>query len=439
MPEYALWSLFISLIISATALSRAGMGLYRFLPAGNSTKWVVANQEYTPEMQDSNSNTRRPMGKRLPNIIPNRPFWHYARIISMRNAYNLLPLRHRDPVHHSNERCGTRMSLQLHILWIIGLALYFMLPVLSGLCAADPGLTVKGEHISIMEKTMTEKSIDNPWFIGRFHFVLPSTLVLSGRSQSIYRVTIKTVPIPPSGPQIIWADRLTQIRSLGLPPDETDAVVRSFELQPGMPAVWYRNSRQFAQLRMLEAMKPEVDHVLLMARATDAGKEYLVETLLKNVVNAYETGHARGFCVEHGSIAGEPGENEQARASFDHPSLPSFEITFYTHTVREPSRMNPLSEIDDLQAQSAREGVQLKVLKDEPRSAAGLSGRENITSLAEPGAAPFVRFTWHFPGVPLRSDQPEILLEASARLVDQAELRAVWEALLGSLRQVPMK
>ena len=185
-------------------------------------------------------------------------------------------------------------------------------------------------------------------------------------------------------------------------------------------------------------MKPLADHVLLMARSTDAGKENLVETLLQKVAGAYVTGHTRGFCVEHGAITGETGENEQAGVSFAHRSLPDFEITFDTHTVREPSRMHPLSEIDDFKAQFEPEGVRLKVLKDESRIVAGLNGRESIVSLAEPGTSPLMRFSWHFPGAPLRSDQPEILIKANARQVDQTELRAVWGKFLESLRQVPI-
>jgi hypothetical protein len=59
------------------------------------------------------------------------------------------------------------------------------------------------------------------------------------------------------------------------------------------------------------------------------------------------------------------------------------------------------------------------VLRDEPRTAAGLNGREGLVSLSVPGERSIIRFTWHFSGVPGNSFAPEILLTVSANLAHQ--------------------
>jgi hypothetical protein len=191
-------------------------------------------------------------------------------------------------------------------------------------------------------------------------------------------------------------------------------------------------------LRILEAMKPETGYVLLLAYRTDAGKEALVENLMKIVVNAYRPALTQGFCVEYGSITSVPGENEQSRAAFAHRTLPDFELSFDTHTVREPARLHPLSEVPDLAREFAGEGIQLQVLKDEARIVVGLHGREGRVMLRDPSRGSFLHYTWHFPGAPGHSDQPEITLKATARQQHQDELQIVWESWLQSLQPVPM-
>jgi hypothetical protein len=49
-----------------------------------------------------------------------------------------------------------------------------------------------------------------------------------------------------------------------------------------------------------------------------------------------------------------------------------------------------------------------------------------------------VRFTWHFGGVAQHNDLPEILIDAFAPAEHQETLKTVWEAMLHSVRRIPL-
>lgn len=273
--------------------------------------------------------------------------------------------------------------------------------------------------------------------VGRFQFTVPDVLAVAGRSQSIYRVEVGTVSLPAGGVEALWHELLTRIRALNPPAGTRGPVVRTFELQPGVSAVWYFVNSDDSELRELEALKPEAEHAVVASRGGMAGQEAGVETLVKNVLDAYAPSVAQGFCVGRGAITSEPGLNEHALIAFEHRELPDFELTFGTQTVSEPDTRS-YSNLDEEQQVVAALGGRMSALRDGARVVAGLDGKEIWITVVPRDEAPFVRFTWHFAGVPEDSLRPSINIKGSTTTNRQAELEAVWETLLQSLRAVPL-
>ena len=259
---------------------------------------------------------------------------------------------------------------------------------------------------------------------------------MAGRSQSIYRVDVNTVALPAGGLEEVRREQFARIGALRPPAGVANPVRSSFELQPGVSAVWYYASPDDNEQYCLEAIKPSGGHVVVASRGGMAGDEDGVETLVKNVLDAYVPGAARGFCVGEGAVTSELGVNEQVRVALVHRTADEFAITFDTRTVNEPDTY-PFSTLDEEQLAVAAHGGTLKVLRDGPRVAASLEGKETWVSVAAPGTPPFVRFTWHFPGVGGDSTRPAVTIVGNALEENRAELEEVWELLLGSLRAFP--
>jgi hypothetical protein len=272
--------------------------------------------------------------------------------------------------------------------------------------------------------------------IGRFQLTVPETLRVTGRSQSIYSVDIRTMPLPPDGVQALWQDRLSHLQSLSPPPGEKSAIIRRFELQPGIPGIWYFGTSYATDVRNLEAIRPLADHAVLVTLDGEAGRETVVETLVRNVLNAYVPSQSQGFCVGNGSITSEPGTNEHAGIGFEHKILHGVEISFDTQTVKVPDTRTFSNLYEEKEIVNAN-GGKLAVLLDHQRSVAGLEGKEMRISVTSPNETPSVRFTWHFTGVPADSSKPMINIKAVAPSAEQKSLETIWEGVLQSVRPTP--
>jgi type VI secretion system (T6SS) Tli4-like immunity protein len=283
---------------------------------------------------------------------------------------------------------------------------------------------------------MTGESKENAQCIGRFYLTVPDVLIVAGRSQSIYRVDVDTVPIPSGGLQALWDATVVKFRPLPAPQDSDSSDRATFTLQPGVRAIWYIANPSSPQIRTLKGIKPVANHAVIAARSGETGKEQNVETLVRNVLDAYQPVTTQGFCVGFGSINSEPGVNEQTLISFDHKKIHDFDIRFETRTVSKPDTQT-YSDVDEEKELTASAGGKLNVLRDHSRSVAGLEGKEIAISASAPGEPASLRFTWHFPGVPQSSSKPMINIVGSAPVSQQPELEKIWDALLKSIQTVP--
>ncbi len=263
---------------------------------------------------------------------------------------------------------------------------------------------------------------------GRFSFLAPETMNATGRSQSMYLTSVTTIPIPTEGVDAYWKGRLAQIGTLR---------PRVFAPQPDVKSAWSARNSTFPNILTLEMVKPVSGGLIVIESEADSGKEEVAETLAKDIVDSWVAAGDRGFCIGNGAITLEPSQNEQARLALVDSSAPGVEIRFETRTVREPD-MKTYSDVDEEKAVASGSGGTLDVLRDQRRSAAGLSGKEIWISLAVPGDKPGLRFTWHYPGAGASSTQPSINIVGSAPLEQKARLEAIWEEVLTSLRAVPL-
>ena len=273
--------------------------------------------------------------------------------------------------------------------------------------------------------------------IGRFQFDLPPGFRESGRSQSIYRTNVSTIPLAPSDASAYWMQRLSEIRAQRAPAGVSEVIVRSFQLLPEVPAVWYHRNSEVANLFTLEAMKPFNNHALLVSRGLEGPDQASVEKLLKILIKAYAPDAQKGFCVGFGTLVSEPGVNEQVQLALIDASRPNLEISLETHTVREPEAVDPLEDIEQDKRRFAAEDGSLKVLRHESRTAAALRGMESWLSIGTADKRETLRFSWSYPGTPGNAGAPAIMLVATAEVAYRAQLVAAWEEMTKTLRPVP--
>jgi hypothetical protein len=284
--------------------------------------------------------------------------------------------------------------------------------------------------------------------VGRFQFTLPDGFAAAGRSQSIYSVDVRTVPIPPSGPDEIWKQEMIRIRGLAAPEGVDTTVLSTPRLGPTVSAVWYHPNPARKELLALDAAKPFRDHVLQLSRGADLrgmtnrpteqrDAQATVERLVGNVIGAYVPQTNRGFCIGFGAITSKPSRSEQSLISFAHRSLPDIGIRFQTRTVATPDATT-YSDLHEEARFAGVTGSQLTVLSEGNRLVAGFSGKEIRILVTPRGGPAFVRFTWHFGGGPFKGDAPAIDILGSSPAQHRALLESAWDTLLQSMRGIPL-
>lgn len=290
----------------------------------------------------------------------------------------------------------------------------------------------------VSSRAGTDMSNDPPreHRIGRFQFTLGSTLLPRGRYQSIYGVEVSTVAAAPGQATLLWAERLAALRSGPKPPGAAERILRGFELLPAVPAVLYHETPDNPGLVTLLAGKPFGDHLLLVARSADVAAAANLEKLVRGVVLGYRPAGQQGFDVGFGTLTSEPGVNEEARLTLTHAALPEFDIRFDSHNVREPERADPLQDFEQ-DRQRLAGGVALSLLRNQPRRAAGLEGREGWVQFAYKTGENSLRLSWSYPGVAGQATTPAIMIVATARQQDRPALAAAWDMMLGSMRPIP--
>jgi hypothetical protein len=296
----------------------------------------------------------------------------------------------------------------------------------------DPGCSkpdAGAAPITRQSKAGKSESTMNRQCIGRFQFDLPERLAISGRSQTLYGGALVTAPMPAGGAEEAWSAEVAAIRARG-----DNSMRRTFDLTPGVHAVWYGNNPRMPSSLVLEVLKPADDHYLKFTRASPAGKESPAEKLASNIVASYmphETGS--GFCIGIGSLSLDPASRESVSITMKDGQV---ETSIDTITVDQPDGGG--SALEEAQQFAKGYGGSLKVLRNGGRAAGGVEGNELRISLSIPGKPDLLRFNWRFEGVGHDAARPQIAIDGSAPASQSGELESAWETLLSSLAPIPL-
>ena len=274
-------------------------------------------------------------------------------------------------------------------------------------------------------------------FIGRFALRLPPDIRIKGRSQSIFRVWVKSKRIPAGSFESLWEqNRLGEIRVQPKPANVPDRIVRSYQLSRDSRAALYYNDPKDPESRQLEVFRETGGVVVMAMRAGLGGQERDMESLVAHVVDSFAPQSRIGFCLEDGAIVCETAANESSQSMFEHVRLQNIEISLNTTTVRNPRTLDDISVAHELQM--ALGASTAKVMNSERRITAGLEGLEERIQLLIDGEAPAIRFSWKYPGDSLVSTRPQITFQAMCHESDAPVFVPEWEKMLASLRQVPV-
>lgn len=278
---------------------------------------------------------------------------------------------------------------------------------------------------------MSDRVSDESQCVGRFRFHPPAGFRVAARFQSIYRTEVRTLDVDAAQGRDYWSKRLGEIRSGANTPLQTNAF-RTLDLAPDVRGVWYLGSPTYPDVRTVEVMRQLTDHVLLLKREADAGKEEVAQNLLREILGGYAPGSERGFCIGRGSITLQPSQNEESRLILSSTTVKDLELKIETRTAGAPDTTT-FADVDEETQVAKAGGGQLTVLRNDARKAAGLAGKELWIQVVVPRESSLARFTWHFAGQPGTSEHPVIDIIGTARVEDRAALEHAWESVLGSL------
>lgn len=263
---------------------------------------------------------------------------------------------------------------------------------------------------------------------GRFRLSTPDGMRVTSRGQSIYGVEVKTFSTKDDPAEAQWARR---VDSLGA------AVQSKLAFDGGGRGIWVRPNPAIPSSLTLEASRAMNGHILWLTTGVTAGKEELGEKLIRKLLSVYGEGTASGFCVGAGSIRMEGSLSESARMTFEWLGGQAGKIDFASQTVTEPD-MQTFMDLEEEKQFAKVSGGTLDIRMERERTLSGMAGKEIRVAIALPNEAPQLRYTWHYPGQGRNPAHPKINLIGRAPAAAQAGLDTAWEAVLTSLRPVPM-
>lgn len=270
--------------------------------------------------------------------------------------------------------------------------------------------------------------------IGRFMLGVPQGWVESGRSQRMYVTSLKD-DLPPTRFDVMTDEALLPVlrdnMALTLP------LVKMFTLEGVGPAAWF--GHQDSVNRQLSVLAGMPDAPFLMVAMATTGREEMAEEGLTRLATGYTPGARTGFCLTHGAMTLEPSRNEATSLTFINPAFPEASISFSTQTISKPRTDGPLMDISgDIKAMRGT-GTVLVSLGERYRKVAGRKGHDGRTQMTEPGKEPVLIYRYFDGGVAGDQTSPEMIVSLDGPAVNRDELEAAWDAVLDSIRKVPLQ
>jgi hypothetical protein len=269
------------------------------------------------------------------------------------------------------------------------------------------------------------------WSLGRFDFSLPDQFYPAGRNQSIYGVEVSTSRLQDQSPDTLWQIHLAKIKVDYSSSAHPELFIWIKEVKTGFNAVSYQKDPLVPAVTV-DAQENFPDHILQLKCEGQLGRENELLRLITITAGGYKLGVPEGFNVGEGAITSESSVNEHAFASFKNDSL-KIEVTIETQTPGKYLNDHPLSDISYEKKSLEKEGVGLKVLKDEKRTVAGFAGHEALIVIDTREDVPNFRYTWFYQGETANGFKPEILITMLGQEVNLETVKETWENLLKSL------
>jgi hypothetical protein len=267
--------------------------------------------------------------------------------------------------------------------------------------------------------------------IGRFSLSPPPGWVLQARTQKMYLTDLDDAPPPPApGSSDPVLDRLRQ----GLP--SKTPLIRRFELDGVGPAAWFGLGSADSFDRRLVVLSGPLRMQLLSGK----GREAPAERAMRMIAPGYRAGARTGFCLARGAMHLEPSRNESTSLTLAAQAWPDTLFSLQTRTVDKPDETHPLAQPEAELSGMAGSGVSVNLSSQSARTVAGLAGRELRGQMrASATAAPFRLYRFFHPGVGRQSGAPLMTLELDGPATEGAALDQAWNALLDSLRPLPLR
>jgi hypothetical protein len=276
------------------------------------------------------------------------------------------------------------------------------------------------------EAIMAANEMSNGVCFGRFAAGVPPEWEAAGQSQSIYGVTVHSVPLLGLDFNSYWHQRVDRSRG-------NSAFQRVMQSDSATTGLWFGDGQTGVRL---EAARQFGDQVLTTSLTGDRGRETIIQKLTNNVISAYQPEGHVGFCLERGVITSELGDAETASFMMKHSVLGDLNIKCLTQTVKNPLPEERLSDAREIE--EAMSGAKLDRILSRKRRVAEIEGVEEWLTVAPQGAAPIVRFSWKCSGEPFSAQIPQIVIIGVAHKENQPQLTAAWNSFLDSLRKVPI-
>ena len=291
-----------------------------------------------------------------------------------------------------------------------------------------------GLYSEKITKTKTMK-----WSLGRLDFSLPEQFELKGRNQSIFHIEVATIPLEKVSAKEIWNQRIEQLRvqhvSNGFPLD----TFTINEIAPDFSIVFYQENKSLHLLVTAEAYKEVGDNILTLKYSGQKGKEDVMREMISLTAADYRPDITNGFNVGAGSLISPPSINEHASATFEDRET-RMKLTLYIHTSGPTPSKGPLDSIDDEIKGLGAEGIQLRVIQQVTRKAAGFSGEQGLVEIKSPAQNESgFRYTWFYAGETANGFKPEIRIQLNAKPENQESATMIWEKSLDSMKMRSLK
>jgi len=267
---------------------------------------------------------------------------------------------------------------------------------------------------------------------GRVAFRVPASLKVASRSHRMSGTYLETVVRQPR--QDIQ-DVLDEYAGMYFLSRLKSDPPQRLALAPGTPALLFPGSSGDSQT--LLAVSEQPDHALCLLIEFPASSMQEVRDDLRTIAGDYVRGSARGFCLEHGSIASLERTDEQASVSLVSSEEGGSEIDVSTVAVGYSSKVDEL-EATESRCQMLRDrGATVSIIENRRFVAAGVEGSESQFAAALADGSELVRYDWSFPGIEGDPRNPRIDISGFAPLAERETLHLAWNCLLGTLRLDP--